>query len=77
MSDDPDAYLKDMADMLNGFKESDWEPSLALLDDILASLDITVSVAEKEPAEEENIVSKKGTIDRISSDSIELNADGA
>ena len=40
ISGDPETYRKDMADALNNYEESDWDPDLALLDDILASLNI-------------------------------------
>ena len=40
MSSDPETYRKDMVDALNEYEESDWDPDLALLDDILASLNI-------------------------------------
>ena len=45
MSDDPETYRKDMADVLNEYEESDWDPELALLDDILASLNIEAFLA--------------------------------
>jgi len=37
---DPVTYRIDMANLLNGYKESDWEPDLTILDDILASINI-------------------------------------
>jgi len=47
MSDDPETYRKDMADVLNEYEESDWDPELALLDDILASLNIEAFLASE------------------------------
>ena len=47
MSDDPETYRKDMADVLNEYEESDREPDLALLDDILASLNIEAFLASE------------------------------
>lgn len=35
---DPEAYLREMAEMLNALAESDWDPSLSILDSVLASL---------------------------------------
>jgi hypothetical protein len=40
ISSDPETYRVDMANLLNEYKESDWDPNLATLDDILASLNI-------------------------------------
>ena len=37
-TEDPELYLNEKADMLNGLSTSDWEPDLSLLDSVLGSL---------------------------------------
>ena len=44
---DPETYRNDMADVLNEYEESDWDPDLALLDDISASLNIEAFLASE------------------------------
>lgn len=44
-TEDPEPYLSEKANMLNGLAESDWEPDLALLDSVLGSLKFETSAA--------------------------------
>jgi heat shock protein HslJ len=48
VTEDPESYLDEKGEMLNGLAESDWEPDLSLLDSMIGSLTFETSSAERD-----------------------------